>query len=150
MPVIAWSRSLSPEKAEALGIERKETSLEVAAALMKMMVGEDEAASDDIARPEFQGQGGEEGGDHVRYFVTIGKRDGITVKELVTFIHETTGIPGNRIGDITFLEKFSFVNVPSGFADKFADSLAGSRLKGRRVNVERANASRPSGNNRRR
>ena len=103
-----------------------------------------------IARPEFQGQGGEEGGDHVRYFVTIGKRDGITVKELVTFIHETTGIPGNRIGDITFLEKFSFVNVPSGFADKFADSLAGSRLKGRRVNVERANASRPSGNNRRR
>ncbi len=32
MPVIAWSRSLSPEKAEALGIERKETALEVAAA----------------------------------------------------------------------------------------------------------------------
>lgn len=32
MPVVAWSRSLTPEKAEQLGIERKETPLEVARA----------------------------------------------------------------------------------------------------------------------
>src|SRR5437764_7816444 len=32
MPVIAWSRSLTAEKAEQLGIERKETALEVARA----------------------------------------------------------------------------------------------------------------------
>jgi len=30
MPVIAWSRSLTPEKAEALGVERMETPLDVA------------------------------------------------------------------------------------------------------------------------
>src|SRR5436190_18792625 len=32
MPVVAWSRSLSAEKAEQLGVERKETPLEVARA----------------------------------------------------------------------------------------------------------------------
>src|SRR5437588_4976181 len=32
MPVVAWSRSLTAEKAEQLGIERKETALEVARA----------------------------------------------------------------------------------------------------------------------
>src|SRR5436853_2525554 len=32
MPVVAWSRSLTPEKAERLGVERKETPLEVARA----------------------------------------------------------------------------------------------------------------------
>ena len=32
MPVVAWSRSLTAEKAEALGVERKETPLDVAAA----------------------------------------------------------------------------------------------------------------------
>ena len=32
MPVIAWSRSLTPEKAEALGIERKDSPLDVACA----------------------------------------------------------------------------------------------------------------------
>ncbi|HKA37880.1 MAG TPA: NAD(P)-dependent oxidoreductase [Thermoanaerobaculia bacterium] len=32
MPVVAWSRSLTPEKAHALGIERKSTPAEVAAA----------------------------------------------------------------------------------------------------------------------
>ncbi len=32
MPVIAWSRSLTPEKAESLGVERKESPLEVAQA----------------------------------------------------------------------------------------------------------------------
>ena len=32
MPVVAWSRSLSPEKAEALGVERKDSPLAVAAA----------------------------------------------------------------------------------------------------------------------
>ncbi|MGH9369326.1 MAG: NAD(P)-dependent oxidoreductase [Thermoanaerobaculia bacterium] len=31
MPVVAWSRSLTPEKARQLGVERKETPLEVAA-----------------------------------------------------------------------------------------------------------------------
>jgi D-3-phosphoglycerate dehydrogenase / 2-oxoglutarate reductase len=32
MPVVAWSRSLTPEKAEALGVERKESPLDVARA----------------------------------------------------------------------------------------------------------------------
>jgi len=32
MPIVAWSRSLTPEKAQALGIERKNTPAEVAAA----------------------------------------------------------------------------------------------------------------------
>jgi D-3-phosphoglycerate dehydrogenase len=32
MPVVAWSRSLTAEKAEQLGVERKETPAEVARA----------------------------------------------------------------------------------------------------------------------
>jgi D-3-phosphoglycerate dehydrogenase len=53
MPVVAWSRSLTPEKAEALGVERMDTPLEVARAAdivsvhvalkpdTKMMIGAD-------------------------------------------------------------------------------------------------------------
>jgi D-3-phosphoglycerate dehydrogenase / 2-oxoglutarate reductase len=53
MPVVAWSRSLTPEKAEALGVERVETPLDVARAAdivsvhvalkpdTKMMIGQE-------------------------------------------------------------------------------------------------------------
>ncbi len=71
--------------------------------------------------------------------MTIGKKDGIGIKELISFIYETSGIQGRDIGDITFLEKFSFVNIPSVSAADFLESVGKSKFKGRKIHVEVAN-----------
>lgn len=111
------------------------SSLEVAAALMKMMMGADEE-EDSLSRPETREVSSD---GYVRYFVTIGKKDGIGVADLLKFIHATTGLNGRVIGDIAFLEKFSFVNVPTSAATTFMDAMSAARFNNRRIHVEVAN-----------
>ncbi len=110
------------------------TSIEVAAALMKMMT--EKKPGEEIEKNELSDFDGE---DFVRFFLTIGKRDNIGIKELLSFINETTGISGRNIGDIAFLEKFSFVNVPSTSAEDFLESMRDAKFKGRKIHVEVAN-----------
>jgi ATP-dependent RNA helicase DeaD len=106
------------------------TSIEVAAALFRMAT--DRGTSDTIE--ESQSSGGDAG--FVRYFVTLGRKDGIGVKELIQTIFEKTGIAGRSIGDIALLEKFSFVNIPQDQSSRFMEAMKGAKYNGRRINVE--------------
>lgn len=79
--------------------------------------------------------------EDIRLFLSIGRRDGITPKSLVTFIKDTARVRATSIGDIDILENFSFVNITPDIKDKVIDKCMGKKLNKRKVNIEVANKS---------
>ena len=102
MPVVAWSRSLNAQKAEALGVERKETPLEVACAA--------DVISVHVAlKPDTKGMIGTEFFHAMNagaYFINTSRGETVDQAALVEAIHEK----GIRAGlDVFALEPTSGV-----------------------------------------
>ena len=137
------------------------TSLDVAAALLKMLFAsqkkEEDAKADVfgslasgslISRSSASGNfaqgrlscentGAKESG-MTRLFINIGKKDNVRPGDFVGAIAGETGLAGNLIGNIKILEAFSFVEVPNDHADNIINALNSSNIKGKRVSVEPA------------
>ncbi|MDR1941511.1 MAG: DEAD/DEAH box helicase [Endomicrobium sp.] len=119
------------------------TSLDVAAALLKMMFASDkkeqeEKKADSFANaPRYENTGARERG-MTRLFINIGKKDNVRAGDFVGAIAGETGLDGNLIGNIKILESFSFVEVPQEHADNVINALNSSNIKGKRVSVEPA------------
>lgn len=123
------------------------TSLDVAAALLKMAVAADkqeqEQKADMFAKQQNEGYsntGARERG-MTRLFISIGKKDGVRAGDFVGAIAGETGLAGNVIGNIKILESFSFVEIPNEHADNVINALNSSNIKGKRVSVEPAKES---------
>ncbi|MCL2335675.1 MAG: DEAD/DEAH box helicase [Endomicrobia bacterium] len=123
------------------------TSLDVAAALLKMAVDADkreqEEKADVFAKQQSAGYSNTGARDRgmTRLFISIGKKDGVRAGDFVGAIAGETGLPGDVIGNIKILESFSFVEVPSEHADNVINALNSSNIKGKRVSVEPAKES---------
>jgi ATP-dependent RNA helicase DeaD len=76
----------------------------------------------------------------VRLFMTVGKKDNIKVADIVKSIASEANIPYGKIGDISVLDKFTFVEVPEELADRVIGSVNDMMMKGKRVKVEQARA----------
>jgi ATP-dependent RNA helicase DeaD len=106
------------------------TSLDIAAALLKMSMKEDKRAEQSLdagraagaVRPGF-----------TRLFVTMGKKDRIHPRDIVDLIGETVDMRGGKVGDIALYDKFSFVEVPSEFAQDIVAALGRTSIQGRPV-----------------
>ncbi|MDR2644418.1 MAG: DEAD/DEAH box helicase [Endomicrobium sp.] len=126
-------------------ISDETTSLDVAAALLKMMFVSEKKTQEqqaDIfanAVDRYTDTGARERG-MVRLFINIGKKDNVRTGDFVGAIAGETGISGNMVGNIKILEAFSFVEVPSEHADAVINALHLSNIKGKRVSVELAKA----------
>jgi ATP-dependent RNA helicase DeaD len=126
-------------------ISDETTSLDVAAALLKMTFVSEKKAQEqqaDIfanAVDRYTDTGARERG-MVRLFINIGKKDNVRAGDFVGAIAGETGISGNMVGNIKILEAFSFVEVPSEHADAVINALHLSNIKGKRVSVELAKA----------
>ncbi len=67
-----------------------------------------------------------------RLFINLGKADGFYPGEVMQFINRHT--PGRQeVGHIDLLNKFSYIEVPEGDAEKVMRALDGTRYKGREV-----------------
>lgn len=108
--------------------------IDLASAALKIASGED------FEQPEKDYNFGETGGapGMVRFFVNIGRSAKVGPSELVRFISEEAGIPGNAVGKIDIFEKFTFVEVQEESAPFVYEALRKSRLNGARVNLEPA------------
>jgi ATP-dependent RNA helicase DeaD len=132
------------QMAESL-ISDETTSLDVAAALLKMTLASENKAQQqqaDIfanAADSYVDTGARDRA-MVRLFINIGKKDNVRAGDFVGAIAGETGINGNMIGNIKILESFSFVEVPSEHADEVIHALHSSNIKGKRVSVELAKA----------
>jgi len=77
--------------------------------------------------------------DMVRLFFNIGSSRKVRVNDLVGAVAGEADIPGKALGSIDIFDNFSFVDVPSKYADKVVDVMNGNSVKGTKVAVEVAN-----------
>jgi len=76
----------------------------------------------------------------VRLFMNIGRLQQVRPQDIVRWIADESGIPGNIIGMINIYDKFTFVEVPEQHASRVLSCMHQNMIKGRKVNVEPAKA----------
>jgi ATP-dependent RNA helicase DeaD len=73
-----------------------------------------------------------------RLFLTIGRKDGIQVGDIVRAIAQKSGIPGRSIGKIALFDKYCFVEVPEDLAQEVIGSISDIVIGGKKVRVKPA------------
>jgi len=135
---------------------------EIAAAFLKMKIGNTEGKDYDAPKPQNEGKERREKGDRkgdrkgkrdkganqntsfsfdsdadmVKLTFNVGKKDKIRPGDLVGAIAGEAGIPGNVIGHIKIQDNYSFVDVPSDYAAQVVDAMNRCQVKGKKVRVK--------------
>ena len=149
-------------------MEEDYTSLDVAAALLKLSMGEENEdiaesgrlarSLDELDRYGWDGRdngrnsrgrkgrgtkgvkNGREGrGDMVRLFVNIGKNQNVKPGDILGAIAGESGIPGRMVGSIDMYDKYTFVEVPGENADVVMKAMKHVKIKGKSIHMEAAN-----------
>ncbi|MCI8663671.1 MAG: DEAD/DEAH box helicase [Hungatella sp.] len=145
------------------------TSLDVAAALLKLSMGEENEDIIDSSRParslddldrygrDGGGRGkGNRGGrdsrgsrygrevreereDMARLFVNIGKNQNIRPGDVLGAVAGESGISGKLVGSIDMYDNYTFVEVPREYAGAVLKAMKDVKIKGKNVHVEKAN-----------
>ena len=117
--------------------EEEYTSLEVAAAFLKMQMGEIDTSLESEKGMEFGDTGAEAG--MVRLFINLGKKQKVRPGDILGAIAGETGMPGKLIGTIDMYDKYTFVEVPREYAAEVIQVMKDAKIKGKSINVEPAN-----------
>ena len=112
------------------------TSIDVAAALLKLAIGQGESNAQDAF--DFGETGAQDG--MVRLFVNIGKKQGTRPGDILGAIAGETGISGDLIGTIDMYDRYTFVEVPRECAKQVIDVMKDAKIRGKSINIEPANA----------
>lgn len=142
-------------------LEEEYTTLDLAAALLRMAMGEESEELveeymplrsldelDDYGRGG-RGRGGRDrggrsdrrsGGENMaRLFINIGKNVGVRPGDILGAIAGESGIPGRMVGSIEMYDKYTFVDVPKEQADIVLKAMKNVKIKGKSVHMEKAN-----------
>ncbi|MTI47064.1 DEAD/DEAH box helicase [Sporosalibacterium faouarense] len=117
-------------------LEQDFTSIDVAAALLKMVKGKNEQQENEV-ESDFGNTGAEPG--MVRLFINIGKKHNIRPGDILGAIAGETGLPGELVGSIDIFKKYTFVEVPKEHAGKVLRIMKDNNIKGKSINIEPAN-----------
>jgi ATP-dependent RNA helicase DeaD len=129
-------------------MEENYTPVEIAAALFKKELEISKERDIDLTPVKSYESGGrskDRGGrskkdkDMVRLFINIGSQRKVRVNDIVGAVAGEANIPGKALGSIDIFDNFSFVDVPSKYADKVVSIMDGNSIKGTKVAVEVAN-----------
>ncbi len=74
--------------------------------------------------------------DTIRYFITLGERDGLDWKSLKDFVTGVLKLQGEEIFRIDVKESFSFFNTAPDLQDFVLSTLSASEFKGRPISIE--------------
>ena len=114
------------------------TSIDLAAALLKMVLGDDHDREDDVLPVHFDDNDGN-GSKMVRLFINIGKKDKVKPSNILGAIAGESGMPGKLVGSIDMYDAYTFVEVPRKYADIVLKAMSNNvQIKGRTVNIEKA------------
>lgn len=117
------------------------TSMDMAAALLKMLIGDTLDRVDEVE--DFHFDMDRDDSRMVRLFINIGKKDKIKPSNVLGAIAGESGMPGKLVGAIDMMDNYTFVDVPAIHAEKVLKAMNDNVLiKGRRVNMEKANQTR--------
>lgn len=140
-------------------LEEDYTTLDLAAALLKMNMGEDNEDIIDNSRPARSLDdldnyyGGRDSGrrssgrsrrdsgrdDMARLFINIGKNQNIRPGDILGAIAGESGMPGKMVGSIDMYDKYTFVEVPRESADAVLKAMKNVKIKGKNIHMEKAN-----------
>jgi ATP-dependent RNA helicase DeaD len=113
------------------------SSIDVAAALAKLLMERDKISIMDGAEDPLGNTGASEAG-MARVFMNVGKRDRVRAGDILGAIANEAGLPGNRVGTIDIFDKYTFVEVPVEEADRVIKRMNKMRIRGKKVNAEPA------------
>ena len=135
---------------ETEGEEQEVTSIEVAAALLKMHLEDSKTSmSEEIVELQpraepvpFKGEVEEGTYENcraepgmVRFRITLGKNQQIRPKDIVGAFAGECDIPGSAIGRIDLYSNYSFVEVPLEHADHVAEVMGGATIRGKELQI---------------
>lgn len=149
-------------------LEEDYTSLDLAAALLKMMMGEESEDIVDTREPRSlddldsyysggsrngNGRGRSRSGggrdrdsrydsgreDMARLFINIGKNQNVKPGDILGAIAGESGMPGKMVGSIDMYDKYTFVEVPRENADAVLNAMKDVKIKGKNIHMEKAN-----------
>jgi len=131
--------NLTPYRTLVQELSGEYDPMEVAAAALKLLARDQGTAGPDVRPPraeKFGGTGAEEG--MVRFFMNIGRNQGVTPADIVRGVAEQARIPGGVIGAIDIYDNFTFLEVPEEVAHQVAAAMRNAAIKGWNVNLEPA------------
>ncbi len=124
------------------------STLDIAAALLKLHLYEKEAEDIDFSLTSSRyNDGGRNKGSKktrtldpnaTRLFLSVGKKDKITVKDIVGCLANEADIPGKLIGSVDLYNEFTFVDVPEEYVKKILKKMDGKKIRGVKVKIEKA------------
>ena len=147
-------------------VEEDYTAMDVAAALLKIAMGEE---NEDIAEsghlaPSLDeldrygrdncGRGGRNNGRRdggrgsrggrderngngmARLFINIGKNQNVRPGDILGAIAGESGIPGRMVGSIDMYDKYTFVEVPEENAESVLKAMKNAKIKGKNIRME--------------
>ncbi len=68
-----------------------------------------------------------------------GRSAGLRVADIVGAVTSATKLDGEAVRDVLVLERFSFLSVPAGEAERVVESLDGAELRGRKLSLQLVN-----------
>ncbi|MCL2768843.1 MAG: DEAD/DEAH box helicase [Solirubrobacterales bacterium] len=77
---------------------------------------------------------------YAKLIVTGGRAAGIQVADIVSAVTAAAGLDGEAVRDVLVLERYSFLSVPDREAPRVIAALAGRRVRGHPLQVERVPA----------
>ena len=70
-----------------------------------------------------------------------GRASGLRVSDIVSAVTSSADLDGEAVRDVLVLDRFSFLSVPAGEADRVIDSLDGREVRGQTLSLQRVEAS---------
>lgn len=135
---IQWIENFCEEE------ETEYSVIDIAAALLKLAMGEEEKEEIIEEKPKKsrkRGKTDETGAREgmVRLFINVGRKQRVQAKDILGAISGEAGISGKTIGTIDVYDKFTFVEVPKKKAKLVIEKMKNKKIKGNKLNIERAN-----------
>ncbi|RDY29212.1 ATP-dependent helicase [Romboutsia weinsteinii] len=127
------------------------STVDIAAALVKLALGEELKEEIVEEKPRERRERGERGERRerrgatgaqegmVRLFINVGRNQRVQAKDIVGAIAGEAGIPGKLVGTIDIYDKYTFVEVPKENAKKVLEKMKDIKIKGNKINIEQAN-----------
>ncbi|WP_296645422.1 DEAD/DEAH box helicase [Romboutsia sp. 13368] len=139
---IQWLENFCSESETEYGV------VDIAAALLKIALGDEEKQEivEEPSRNRREGRskskdtGAREG--MIRLFINVGRNQRVQAKDILGAIAGEVGIPGKLVGTIDIYDKYTFVEVPKQNAKKVLEKMKDIKIKGNKINIERANRKR--------
>ena len=114
------------------------TSMDIAAAFLKMALGEGDSSEADDANYNFGDTGAEDG--MVRLFINIGKKQKVKPGDILGALAGESGMPGKLVGAIDMYDKYTFVEVPCEYGKEVLQAMKNVKIKGKSISIEPANS----------